>query len=51
VSKRNFVFRVDSGLNIGTGHIARCVTLAKMLSKNEGIRCVFIVRPHLDHVS
>jgi len=39
------VFRADASLDIGTGHIMRCLTLAKALSGNEQ-RCIFICREH-----
>lgn len=38
-------FRVDASIEIGTGHVVRCLTLAKALS-NLGVRCRFICRPH-----
>ncbi|AHA31506.1 UDP-2,4-diacetamido-2,4,6-trideoxy-beta-L-altropyranose hydrolase [Exiguobacterium sp. MH3] len=36
-------FRVDASLKIGTGHVARCLTLAEELTKN-GIECSFICK-------
>lgn len=48
---KNIVFRVDSGVNIGTGHLTRCITLAKALRKRAKINCMFICRPHLGNVS
>jgi len=47
----NFVFRVDSGLNIGIGHLVRCISLAKLLVKNDLHNCIFVCRPHLGNVS
>lgn len=36
-------FRVDIAAHIGTGHLQRCITLAKQL-KSSSIRCIFFVR-------
>lgn len=41
--------RVDSSLKIGTGHVMRCLTLAKVLS-NKGAEIFFICRNHSGHV-
>lgn len=41
---RNLVFRVDSGFNIGSGHLMRCITLANYLKKSVKLKCYFIVR-------
>lgn len=38
-------FRVDASLQIGTGHVMRCLTLANKLDK-KGIVCFFICREH-----
>ncbi|APD95385.1 UDP-2,4-diacetamido-2,4,6-trideoxy-beta-L-altropyranose hydrolase [Alteromonas mediterranea] len=37
------LFRVDSSIRIGTGHIMRCLTLAQALTK-QGVKTVFICR-------
>jgi UDP-2,4-diacetamido-2,4,6-trideoxy-beta-L-altropyranose hydrolase len=41
----NIVFRADASLQIGTGHIMRCLTLADAL-KATGAICKFICREH-----
>ena len=46
-------FRADASLDIGTGHVMRCLTLADAL-RERGARCRFICRTHpgnlLDHI-
>lgn len=39
------VFRVDASIQMGTGHVMRCLTLADAL-KNQGAECYFICREH-----
>jgi len=39
------VFRVDASLQMGTGHVMRCLTLAQMLIEN-GVNAEFICRKH-----
>lgn len=41
----NIVFRVDSSFEIGTGHVVRCLTLARQLT-NRGVKSIFICRDH-----
>lgn len=43
---KNLVIRVDSGLVIGSGHLMRCITLAKNLMKKADLRCIFVARGH-----
>ncbi len=39
------VIRVDASLQIGTGHVMRCLTLAEAL-KQQGAKVEFICREH-----
>ena len=39
------IFRADSSLDIGTGHVMRCLTLAQALREQEVISC-FVCREH-----
>ncbi len=43
------VFRADASLQIGSGHIMRCLTLADEL-RAEGAECHFICREHPGHL-
>ncbi|SEE39993.1 UDP-2,4-diacetamido-2,4,6-trideoxy-beta-L-altropyranose hydrolase [Pseudomonas kilonensis] len=43
------VFRADASLQIGSGHVMRCLTLAEAL-RAEGAECHFICREHLGHL-
>ncbi|MBK1885429.1 UDP-2,4-diacetamido-2,4,6-trideoxy-beta-L-altropyranose hydrolase [Marinobacter sp. DY40_1A1] len=42
-------FRADASIQIGTGHVMRCLTLAEAL-RNQGHQCVFICRDHPGHL-
>lgn len=42
-------FRVEASIEIGTGHVMRCLTLADALRK-LGAACCFICRPHAGHL-
>ena len=41
----HIVFRTDASLQIGTGHVMRCLTLAQALLE-RGAQCSFICREH-----
>ncbi|WP_281480100.1 UDP-2,4-diacetamido-2,4,6-trideoxy-beta-L-altropyranose hydrolase [Thioclava sp. DLFJ5-1] len=42
-------FRTDAAIEIGTGHVMRCLTLAAAL-RDRGADCVFICRQHDGHL-
>jgi hypothetical protein len=44
-----FAFRTDASLQIGTGHVMRCLTLADFLSE-RGAQCCFVSRSHQGHL-
>lgn len=43
------VFRADASLQMGSGHVMRCLTLADAL-KQYGLECHFICREHSGHL-
>lgn len=45
----HIVFRTDASLQIGTGHVMRCLTLAQALLE-RGAQCSFICREHPGHL-
>jgi UDP-2,4-diacetamido-2,4,6-trideoxy-beta-L-altropyranose hydrolase len=45
----NIAFRTDGSLQIGTGHVMRCLTLADAL-REKGAQCTFVCRPHAGHL-
>lgn len=44
-SSLRVAFRTDASVQIGTGHVMRCLTLADAL-RAHGADCVFLCRPH-----
>lgn len=46
----SIAFRVDASVQIGTGHVMRCLTLADEL-RRQGHRCRFICRDHQGHLA
>jgi UDP-2,4-diacetamido-2,4,6-trideoxy-beta-L-altropyranose hydrolase len=48
-SEMKAAFRVDASLDIGSGHVMRCLTLADAL-KAQGADCHFISREHRGHL-
>ena len=42
-------FRADASIQMGTGHVMRCLTLADAL-RERGVQCLFICRPHRGHL-
>ncbi|MDO9145886.1 MULTISPECIES: UDP-2,4-diacetamido-2,4,6-trideoxy-beta-L-altropyranose hydrolase [Comamonadaceae] len=45
----HIAFRTDASLQIGTGHVMRCLTLADAL-RERGAQSTFICRPHAGHL-
>jgi UDP-2,4-diacetamido-2,4,6-trideoxy-beta-L-altropyranose hydrolase len=45
----HIAFRADASLQIGTGHVMRCLTLADAL-RERGAQSTFICRPHAGHL-
>ena len=46
----NVTFRADASIEIGTGHVMRCLTLAQALGA-AGVRCSFITRELPGHLA
>jgi len=45
----NIVFRVDASIEMGIGHVMRCLTLADAL-RDKGAQCHFVCREHPGHL-
>ncbi len=45
ITAMRVVFRADASLNIGSGHVMRCLTLANAL-RESGASCFFVCREH-----
>jgi len=45
IAAQEIVFRTDAALQIGTGHVMRCLTLAEALAE-RGAHCRFVCREH-----
>ncbi len=45
----HIAFRTDASLQIGIGHVMRCLTLADAL-RARGAQCSFLCRPHAGHL-
>lgn len=45
----HIAFRTDASVQIGTGHVMRCLTLANALSE-QGAQCTFVCRAHEGHL-
>jgi UDP-2,4-diacetamido-2,4,6-trideoxy-beta-L-altropyranose hydrolase len=43
------IFRADASIEIGTGHVMRCLTLADALA-GQGAECIFLCRQHAGHL-
>ena len=46
----NIVLRADASLEMGSGHVMRCLTLASLL-REQGHACEFICREHAGHLA
>ncbi|WP_396432666.1 UDP-2,4-diacetamido-2,4,6-trideoxy-beta-L-altropyranose hydrolase [Limnohabitans sp.] len=49
LAQPHIAFRTDASLQIGTGHVMRCLTLADAL-RARGAQSTFICRPHTGHL-
>ena len=46
---KQIAFRTDASIQIGTGHVMRCLTLADAL-REQGAECLFVCRSHEGHL-
>jgi len=49
IASARVLFRADASIDIGTGHVMRCLTLADAL-REQGVECAFICREHPGHL-
>lgn len=49
MSEGSVAFRADASLDIGSGHVMRCLTLADAL-RQQGMSCQFVCRTHPGHL-
>lgn len=47
---KRIVFRADASLEMGSGHVIRCLTLADAL-REQGAECQFLCRAHQGHLA
>jgi len=50
ISPKIIYIRVDASIQIGSGHVERCLTLSKILSR-RGVKVNFICRAHTGHMA
>ncbi len=50
LGNQRIAFRADASLEIGSGHVMRCLTLADAL-RDKGAECWFICRSHQGHLA
>ncbi|MNG88556.1 UDP-2,4-diacetamido-2,4,6-trideoxy-beta-L-altropyranose hydrolase [compost metagenome] len=50
LASKRIVFRADASLEMGSGHVMRCLTLADAL-REQGAECHFVCRAHPGHLA
>lgn len=50
LASKRIVFRADASLEMGSGHVMRCLTLADAL-REQGAECRFVCRAHPGHLA